>query len=136
MRNLMGKQKTSSPHENAPGWNETLASASEANVKGVTQADRSTGSPSEMQSSTVEYMRAKREQSDTDHDTESITAFYMRDEVTGPLSDAKGKSEKEVNDERLLASQAPADYIAEELAADVKMTPSEEDVKADRGELV
>jgi len=32
-RNLSKTHKKSSPHEHAPGWNETLASASEASVK-------------------------------------------------------------------------------------------------------
>ncbi|PPQ66217.1 hypothetical protein CVT24_000329 [Panaeolus cyanescens] len=132
MRNLMGKQKSSSPHEHAPGWNETLASTSEANVK----ADRATGTPDELQSSTIEYMQAMRNENDTDHDTESTTAFYMRDEVTGPLSGAKGKTDKEVKGARTLVSEQPADYIAQELEEDARMTTSEEDVKADRGELV
>ncbi|KAE9384991.1 hypothetical protein BT96DRAFT_614016 [Gymnopus androsaceus JB14] len=41
-RNLSKTQHTTStPHEHAPGWNEHLASQSEAHVK----ADRSTGTP-------------------------------------------------------------------------------------------
>lgn len=40
-RNLRGVQhKTSTPHSHAPGWNETLASASEASVKVCTRSKR------------------------------------------------------------------------------------------------
>ncbi|KAJ7922658.1 hypothetical protein B0H13DRAFT_1707677 [Mycena leptocephala] len=50
-RNLAGKQdETSEPHEHAPGWNEPLASSSEASVK----ADKAGGSPEDLQKSTVE----------------------------------------------------------------------------------
>ncbi|TFK40430.1 hypothetical protein BDQ12DRAFT_680930 [Crucibulum laeve] len=89
-RNLSKTQhKTSTPHDkDAPGWNEPLASASEAAVK----ADKSTSSsPSEMQAKTVEYVKSRHSE---DNGTESTTAYYKRDEVTGPLSGAKGKEEK------------------------------------------
>ncbi|KAF8151845.1 hypothetical protein K438DRAFT_1457357, partial [Mycena galopus ATCC 62051] len=50
-RNLEGQQdESSTPHKHAPGWNEPLASSSEASVK----ADQATGSPSELQKTTVE----------------------------------------------------------------------------------
>jgi len=87
-RNLAGSQhKTSTPHTHAPGWNEYLASASEANVK----ADKSTGSVSDLQSETVKYVKARH--FDTDGAETNTTAYYTHDTVTGPLSDAKGKEE-------------------------------------------
>ncbi|PPQ70302.1 hypothetical protein CVT26_014587 [Gymnopilus dilepis] len=115
--------KTGAPHEHAPGWNESLASASEANVK----ADKAPGGPAEMQSKTVEFMKARRSE-DAEGST-STTAFYARDEVKGPLSGAQGKEE---------VGDATEDIIIKrlkELKGKVMMTPSEEDVKADRGEI-
>ncbi|KAJ7867021.1 hypothetical protein B0H14DRAFT_2218986, partial [Mycena olivaceomarginata] len=59
-RNLKGEQhKTSNttPHDHAPGWNEPLASASEASVK----ADQAKGSPSDLQKKTVESHRSSAE---------------------------------------------------------------------------
>ncbi|QRW18266.1 hypothetical protein RhiXN_03190 [Rhizoctonia solani] len=50
-KNLRGEQH--SPHTHAPGWNEALASDSEAVIK----ADQATGTPQEMASSTLEYMK-------------------------------------------------------------------------------
>ncbi|KAF9477910.1 hypothetical protein BDN70DRAFT_778948, partial [Pholiota conissans] len=73
--------KTSTPHEFAPGWNETLASASEANVK----ADKSPGDPASLQSATINFMKARRVE--TEGET-STTAYYSKDEVSGPLKDA------------------------------------------------
>ncbi|KAF8905123.1 hypothetical protein CPB84DRAFT_1745697 [Gymnopilus junonius] len=105
--------KTSAPHENAPGWNESLASASEAAVK----ADKSPGSPGELQSKTVEYMRARRvEEGDG---SASTTAYYSRDEVKGPLSGAQGKEEVgDVTEDSILK----------------KLKELKGKVKADRGE--
>jgi len=79
-RNLSGTQhKTSTPHKHAPGWNEHLASASEASVK----ADKDTGSesPSDMQKTTIDYIQSRHSPDE---------AHYLRDEVNGPLSGAKG----------------------------------------------
>ncbi|KAJ7256184.1 hypothetical protein B0H12DRAFT_1286893, partial [Mycena haematopus] len=61
-RNLEGQQhKTSTPHDHAPGWNEPLASASEATVK----ADQADGTPDELQKTTVESRHSSKE----DHDS-------------------------------------------------------------------
>ncbi|KAF8239748.1 hypothetical protein L208DRAFT_1236331, partial [Tricholoma matsutake] len=89
-RNLSNKQhRTSTPLSNAPGWNEHLASASEASVK----ADRSTfGTPAELQAQTVEYVRARYSPDDR---MEPTTAYYSRDEVSGPLSTARGQEDKQ-----------------------------------------
>ncbi|KAF7369335.1 hypothetical protein MVEN_00261800 [Mycena venus] len=60
-RNLQGKQdKNSTPHEHAPGWNEPLASASEASVK----ADQATGSPDDLQKRTVESRHSSGDEDD------------------------------------------------------------------------
>ncbi|KAJ7170794.1 hypothetical protein C8R43DRAFT_981085 [Mycena crocata] len=78
-RNLAGTQhRTSTPHkQHAPGWNEHLASASEASVK----ADKATGSPAELQSTTIEYIQTRHPLNDE--------ATYSHDQVDGPLSSAK-----------------------------------------------
>jgi hypothetical protein len=76
-RNLKGEQhKTSNttPHDHAPGWNEPLASASEASVKvyicagpsvvvvaDFAQADQAKESPSDLQKKTVESHRSSAE---------------------------------------------------------------------------
>ncbi|OSC97736.1 hypothetical protein PYCCODRAFT_1439975 [Trametes coccinea BRFM310] len=105
MRNLSKQQhKTSTPLEDAPGWNEHLASASEAAVK----ADQFAGSPKDLQDKTIKYVK------DRHHSNESATtkeapphepgistshmrhngtsnaeeAPYQRDEIDGPLKNA------------------------------------------------
>jgi len=57
------------------------------------QADQSKEKPSDMQWKTVEFMRARRSESEGENRASSTTAFYSRDEVSGPLSDAVGKEE-------------------------------------------
>nr|GAT60697.1 predicted protein [Mycena chlorophos] len=77
-RNLANQQhRTSTPHKShAPGWNEHLASASEASVK----ADKATGNPLDLQKATVEYIQARHSPDE---------AIYSHDQVDGPLSSAK-----------------------------------------------
>ncbi|KZT29845.1 hypothetical protein NEOLEDRAFT_1127725 [Neolentinus lepideus HHB14362 ss-1] len=82
-RNLQGTQhETSTPIHNAPGWNETLGSTSEANIK----ADRSAhNDPETMQKHTVDYVQSRH------HPEERLSrreAGYPKDEVAGPLSSA------------------------------------------------
>ncbi|PPQ69313.1 hypothetical protein CVT25_005914 [Psilocybe cyanescens] len=125
-RNL--NDKTSTPHEHAPGWNELLASASEAAVK----ADRSDGGPQEMQTRTVEHLRARRSETDGESST---TAHYSRDTVSGPLSGATGKEEVIVKQGKVVVDMLGADVVLKGLKMNETMTPSEEDVKADRGEV-
>jgi len=72
--------QTSSPIDHSPGWNETLASASEANVK----ADQDTSSPSDLASRTVAHLKAK------DLPEETVVETDVRDEVSGPLRSATG----------------------------------------------
>ncbi|KAI6107987.1 hypothetical protein F5141DRAFT_91357 [Pisolithus sp. B1] len=82
-RNLSGTQHvTSSPIENAPGWNEYLASASEAHVK----ADRSTLRPEELQAKTVSHIHARHH---TEDRPEATGTMDVRDEVSGPLRSAQ-----------------------------------------------
>ncbi|KAI5116264.1 hypothetical protein M0805_008169 [Coniferiporia weirii] len=90
-RNLSGQQhKTSTTHDDAPGWNEYLASSSEAAVK----ADRSGPNESEangretMQRRTVEHIKARHHGDDVTSGT--VEAQYERDEIQGPLK-GKGK---------------------------------------------
>ncbi|KAF8811696.1 hypothetical protein BYT27DRAFT_7183734 [Phlegmacium glaucopus] len=120
-RNLKGVQhKTSTPHAHAPGWNEPLASVSEASVK----ADQSSGTPSELQSRTVEYLRT-RHIKDGEDSASSTSAFYSRDEVSGPLSGAQGKEDEvDLRQDKDDKSDKVVKRLKEEL-----MTPSEQDVR-------
>ncbi|EJD00134.1 uncharacterized protein FOMMEDRAFT_92698, partial [Fomitiporia mediterranea MF3/22] len=87
-RNLKGKQhKTSTPHKHAPGWNEYLASTSEANVK----ADRAEGTPEVLQKSTTEYIRARDSGEEDEYTERDIHASSeLKEEIQGPLRSAKG----------------------------------------------
>ncbi|KAJ3814088.1 hypothetical protein F5876DRAFT_33715 [Lentinula aff. lateritia] len=86
-RNLSKTQHgTSTPHEHAPGWNEYLASASEAHVK----ADRSTASPSELADKTIKYIHERHSPENAVQPTE---ASFSRDAVDGPLGQAEGHDE-------------------------------------------
>ncbi|CAA7267022.1 unnamed protein product [Cyclocybe aegerita] len=123
-KNLTGKQGKSAPHDHAPGWNETLATASEADVK----ADKSTGSPAELQASTVELLRARRSEIEGEDGTGSTTAFYARDEVSGPLSSVQGKEEVTITKRRIHQEDGSTD-IVEEIEDVQRMTPSEEDAR-------
>ncbi|KAF5359116.1 hypothetical protein D9756_003485 [Leucocoprinus leucothites] len=129
-RNLSQSQhKTSTPHgSDAPGWNEYLASASEANVK----ADRSTASTEDLASETVKYVKARHVDAEG---TENTTAYYSHDTVTGPLSGAKGKEEVQISEGQMLEDENIHDTLPSELAHKVQPTESEENVKADRGEI-
>ncbi|KAG6908678.1 hypothetical protein DXG01_003692 [Tephrocybe rancida] len=84
-RNLSNQQhKTSTPHANAPGWNESLASESEATIK----ADRADpASTTELQEQTIEYVTSRYTPDDSRGPT---TAKYARDAVDGPLGHAPG----------------------------------------------
>jgi hypothetical protein len=142
-RNLSSTQhKTSTPIDNAPGWNEDLASASEAHVK----ADRSSVTINDLQRKTIDYLNAKHQQDDQmDH----REASYLRDEVTGPLGTARvGEFEGVVGAGDLGTDQEGNDIdsdgrtvkrhvVYEEITEVVREpcpTESEADVKADRGE--
>ncbi|TBU21479.1 hypothetical protein BD311DRAFT_706953 [Dichomitus squalens] len=103
-RNLSKQQhKTSTPIPNAPGWNEHLASASEASIK----ADRHSSSPHELQDQTVAYIKSRHHgepqaqdavpnepgvstQTMKSNGAGSTEAPYPRDEVDGPLKKAHG----------------------------------------------
>jgi len=91
-RNLSGTQhSTSTPLKNAPGWNEHLATTSEASVK----ADRSIlGTSDELQDQTVEYIHARYSSDDR---MEPIIAHYSRDEVSGPLGAAAGQEDAQIH---------------------------------------
>ncbi|KAH9944990.1 uncharacterized protein BXZ73DRAFT_86581 [Epithele typhae] len=84
LRNLSRQQhKTSTPIPEAPGWNESLASASEAAIK-VREAIRRS-------IPTGLILRARVSTSRMHNDDEgSPEARYARDEVDGPLKQARG----------------------------------------------
>ena len=81
-----------------------------------------------MQSRTLEYLRT-RYSKDAEDCTSSTTAFYLRDEVSGPLSGAEGKEDVSLDlrhDEVWVdkKSGSAVRMMKEEL-----MTPSEQDVR-------
>ncbi|KAF5326932.1 hypothetical protein D9619_004290 [Psilocybe cf. subviscida] len=126
-RNLSGQHdKKSSPHDHAPGWNESLASASEAFVK----ADKSPRSAADMQNETVSHFKARTE--------EESTTSSAKDEVKGPLSGARGSNANEeviAKKRTVIHERDFPNAIEIEIESDQWMTPSEADVKADRGEF-
>ncbi|KAF8529839.1 hypothetical protein JB92DRAFT_3106532 [Gautieria morchelliformis] len=115
-RNLEKKQHlTSTTHEeHAPGWNEYLASSSEANVK----ADRlgQDGPPTtDLTERTLRHLKLRH------HGGSREEASYERDEVQGPLKNSTTGATDDVSfDEKFKDKQGT--------------TPSEDDVRADRGE--
>ncbi|TFY54740.1 hypothetical protein EVJ58_g8683 [Rhodofomes roseus] len=119
-RNLTGKQhKTSAPHEKtAPGWNEYLASASEAAVKADQSHGEGDGGTAAMQQNTVTHVKRRYHEEDspvpnpqeqtsspeqgtnTSHMAhgENVHAVYERDEVSGPLGGAGDENSVEVEE--------------------------------------
>ncbi|KAJ2924307.1 hypothetical protein H1R20_g12787, partial [Candolleomyces eurysporus] len=113
-RNLSGQQfGRVDPHAHAPGWNEALASASEARVK----ADKSSATPEEMTAETIKLVSSKYDEDNRD----SSTHAYVKDEVVGPLSES--------------GHGGPKVTTTFKRTQEEWMTTSEEDVKADRGEI-
>ncbi|KAF8727709.1 hypothetical protein AX14_007104 [Amanita brunnescens Koide BX004] len=89
-RNLSNTQHhTSTPISNAPGWNEVLATESEAFVK-ADQGHQASETVGELQAKTIEYLRTRHNPDDR---TGSTVAEYAREEVMGPLSGAQGKED-------------------------------------------
>ncbi|KAI0058181.1 hypothetical protein BV25DRAFT_1830352 [Artomyces pyxidatus] len=78
--------QTSSPMDHAPGWNETLASSSEAYVK----ADKDVSSPHDLVERTMTHTKAKHSPEEA---MESGEAMYDLDEISGPLKAAAGATE-------------------------------------------
>ncbi|KAI0303776.1 hypothetical protein B0F90DRAFT_1708970 [Multifurca ochricompacta] len=76
--------QTSSPLDHSPGWNEHLATTSEANIK----ADQDASSSHDLASRTVAHIKAK--DSLEENHLASPNASYDRDEVSGPLRSAPG----------------------------------------------
>ncbi|PSR71377.1 hypothetical protein PHLCEN_2v12753 [Hermanssonia centrifuga] len=115
-RNMKNVQhKTSTPIRNAPGWNQYLASASEAAVK----ADRSDLPPHELADETVKYVKARHHEQespmpkpeDVPGSKEGLTgeerpdayeASYEKDDLTGPLKNSpKDNVQREVYKEKV-----------------------------------
>ncbi|KAI9570570.1 hypothetical protein HD554DRAFT_2083109 [Boletus coccyginus] len=67
--------------DSAPGWNEDLATPSEAFVK----ADRETTTFDDLQQKTVDYVQLHHH----DLDVEQTHATYAREEIAGPLGNAR-----------------------------------------------
>ncbi|RXW15285.1 hypothetical protein EST38_g10569 [Candolleomyces aberdarensis] len=115
-RNLSGQQfGRVDPHAHAPGWNEALASASEARVK----ADKSDATQEEMTAETIKLVSNKYD----DDNRDSSTHAYAKDEVTGPLSQSAS------------GHGGPKVTTTFKKTQEEWMTTSEEDVKADRGDI-
>ncbi|KAG1876123.1 hypothetical protein C8R48DRAFT_627669 [Suillus tomentosus] len=141
-RNLSGTQVENSANDDAPGWNENLASESEAHVK----ADRSSVTINDLQRKTIDYVNAKHQ---ADERMDHREASYLKDEVTGPLGTARvGEFEGVVGAGDLGIDQEGTDidpngrtvkrHVVYEETIEVVREPcpteSEADVKADRGE--
>jgi hypothetical protein len=93
-RNLSGTQKHR--YDNAPGWNEHLASESEATVKSMRSESESTSttSPEELQKQTVDHLKASDLQNSEDSSIMAPLGEVI-DQVTGPLKSALGKDGKD-----------------------------------------
>ncbi|KAI0715842.1 hypothetical protein C8T65DRAFT_643392 [Cerioporus squamosus] len=124
-RNLTKQQhKTSTPiPDHAPGWNEHLASASEAAVK----ADQFKGSPKDLQSHTVKYVKDRHHSDHADTPTfkeppphepgvstqkmknndgpDVAEAPYTRDEIDGPLKSAHTETTAEKDEQKGASSR-------------------------------
>ncbi|KAF8591075.1 hypothetical protein K439DRAFT_1380993, partial [Ramaria rubella] len=121
-RNLEKKQHlTSTTHEeHAPGWNEYLASASEAHIK----ADRhgQDGPPTiELTERTIKHVKDRHNGEERIHSSRE-EASYERDEVLGPLKNSSAGTVEELTHEDKKRNKH-------------ETTLSEEAVKADRGEV-
>jgi len=77
---------------------------------------------------TVKSLHAQRSESEVENGASSTTAFYSRDEVSGPLSGAVGKEEVIVTQRKVITDRAGADTILNTPEASSWMTPSEEGV--------
>ncbi|KAI0264446.1 hypothetical protein BC834DRAFT_264175 [Gloeopeniophorella convolvens] len=83
--------QTSSPLDHAQGWNEHLASSSEANVK----ADQDKSSTQDLAARTVAHLKAKHS---PEENMGSGNALYDRDEISGPLSGAGKNGVVDIDD--------------------------------------
>jgi len=93
-RNLQNIQhKTSTPHE-PPGWNELLATTSEAALK----ADKSDFPFEELQRRAIEDTMARHSPDDR---VEPREAVYPYDSVQGPLGGAAGVEDKHEHHEKI-----------------------------------
>ncbi|KII89999.1 hypothetical protein PLICRDRAFT_40186 [Plicaturopsis crispa FD-325 SS-3] len=129
-KNLSSQQHgTSTPHpEGAPGWNEHLASASEAAVK----ADRHAKPAADMQRETIDYIHARHSD-----DKPSQRGTDASDEVGGPLGAGGGAKETSGGGAKeVIKKKTSVHEETTEVDVDVQTaTDSEHFVKADRGEV-
>ncbi|CAE7076466.1 unnamed protein product [Rhizoctonia solani] len=134
-RNLRGEQH--SPHEHAPGWNELLATDSEAHIK----ADKDSGSPEQMAKSTLEYVRKQHPDTWTETIKDHTNAPYIKDAVGGPLGALARGAKKAANaftqaatadHEELQGSLSDKGARAEQARRAAMTTPSEEGSRQSR----
>lgn len=130
-RRTLSGEHLKTPHiKGAPGWNEHLASASEAYVK----ADKHEhGSVDDMQRATVDYVHTRHS---PDERVGHREAPYQRDEVSGPLSGAHSATpeDNDVYRGKKVKKKTVHEETTEVLEEEVEPTPSEANVKADRGD--
>lgn len=138
-KNLKGLQNdTSAPHKHAPGWNEYLATTSEA----YTKADKSDAPINEIQSTTVEWVKKRHPPAGGDA-TETVVekvsdmaegmkeaALQAKDTILGPLASA-GKGAVSSSEDHSHRGERAAKAKRE----GNDHTGSEAAVKADRGDL-
>ena len=129
-RNLSGQQfGHSDPVKHAPGWNESLASSSEARIK----ADQDESSPSELAAQTINYVKKKY---DPEERGAATNADYPKEEVSGPLRDALGKAASlaagsdadtvVVKEGTVILQKQRPKHVEVELEENERMTASEE----------
>ncbi|CAE6537119.1 unnamed protein product [Rhizoctonia solani] len=134
-KNLRGEQN--STHTHAPGWNELLASDSEAHIK----ADKANSNPEEMAKATLEYVKKQHPDTWTETIREHTNAPYMKDAVEGPLGALAQGAKKAANAFAEAAATSPEEAQgtlsdkgakAEQARRAALQTPSEEAVSKSR----
>lgn len=90
-----GGTKSSPPHQRRPSRLEYIPSSGQRSHAHL-QADRSPGTPAELQETTIDYIHARHSPDDR---VAPIRSMYKRDTVEGPLSQASGVEDTEGHQE-------------------------------------
>ncbi|KAF9004012.1 hypothetical protein BDQ17DRAFT_1325888 [Cyathus striatus] len=96
--------------------------------RGLLKADKSDALKEDMQAETIKFVKARHHEDGSD----TLEAYYHRDEVTGPLS-SKGKEEVIVHNGKVAKDRMIDDPVAAAMIRNMRPTQSEINVKADRG---
>lgn len=126
-RTLSGEHRKTPHLDGAPGWNEHLASSSEAFVKADKHANSSID---EMQRKTVDYVHTRHA---PDERLSGREASYLRDEVDGPLAGKFKRDEVPENHGKTLKKKTVREETTE--VFEENLTASEANLRADRGDF-